>query len=64
MASEDLVFRLDLLENAFIIHYETPPRPWHDLIISPPNNFFAQKRFFGKMLVLVIPQFHHFFFFF
>ena len=36
MASEDLVFRLDLLENAFIIHYETPPKPWHDLIISPP----------------------------
>ena len=32
--SEDLVFRLDLLENAFII-YETLPKPSHDLIISP-----------------------------
>ena len=26
--SEDLVFRLGLMENAFII-YETPPKPWH-----------------------------------
>ena len=38
------MFRLDLLENAFIVYYETPPKPWHDL-------------FFGKKLVLVIPQF-------
>ena len=29
-----LVFRLGLLKNAFII-YETPTKPWHDLIISP-----------------------------
>ena len=39
------VFRL--LKNAFII-YETPPKPWHNLIISPPilNNphiFFCSK---------------------
>ena len=35
-SSEDLVFRLDLLlGNAFII-YETPPKSWHDLIISHP----------------------------
>ena len=43
-SSEDLMFRLDLLENAFIVYYETPPKPWHDL-------------FFGKKLVLVIPQY-------
>ena len=36
------------MKNAFI-NYETPPKTWHDLIISPPiwNNhpiiFFAQK---------------------
>ena len=34
-SSEDSVVRLDLLKNVFII-YETPPKPWHDLFISPP----------------------------
>ena len=29
------MFRLGLLENAFII-YETSPKTWYDLIISPP----------------------------
>ena len=44
------MFRLGLLENAFII-YETFPKPWHDLVISPPikNNlsiFFLPEKSF------------------
>ena len=73
------MFRLDLLENAFIVYYETPPKPYHDLIISsspyleqPPHNFSDPQKFlsppeklcFGKMLVLVILQFQHSFTFF
>ena len=48
--SEYLVFRLGLLKNVFTI-YETLPKLWHDLIISPPiyNNvsiiFFPKKVF-------------------
>ena len=33
--SEDLVLKLGLLKNAFII-YETPTKHCHDMIISPP----------------------------
>ena len=34
-SSKDIAFRLGLLKNAFTI-YETCPKPWDDLIISPP----------------------------
>ena len=49
-SSQDLVFRLGLLEDAFII-YETPPKNCHDLVISLPiwNNLpitFFQKKVF------------------
>ena len=37
MVNEALMFRLDLLENAFIIH-EIPPKSWYDLIINPIEN--------------------------
>ena len=47
-SSEELVFRLGLLKNAFII-YETSPKPWHDLTKSsyleqPPHNLFCPKK--------------------
>ena len=51
-SSKDVVLRLGLVKNAFII-CKTPPKPWHDLIISPPikNNlpmiFLPQKKFFS-----------------
>ena len=49
------MFRLDLLEKAFIIYYETPHKPWHDLIISPPikNNpptTFLPKKVFTPLM--------------